>query len=184
MAEKIKNIAQRMRTLREISGVAAAAVAKELKVPECQYIKYESGKADIPVGLLDEAAHYFKVELTALLTGEGPRLEHYSLVRNGKGPMVKRKGAHKYQDLAYNFKNKKAEIFLVETGPSKTKKSPRFSAHPGQEFNYCLEGALKVYIGKSETVLKPGDALFFDSGKEHAMAAMNNKPAKFLTIRL
>jgi quercetin dioxygenase-like cupin family protein len=184
MTEKIRNIAQRLRALRDISGATARDTAKELRVPEKQYVKYESGKTDIPVGLLDDAAKYFNVELTALLTGEEPKLAHYSLVRRGKGPIVKRRGNHKYQDLAYNYKNKKAEIFLVETGASKTGKAPRFSSHPGQEFNYCLEGSLKVYIGKSETVLNPGDALFFDSGKEHAMTALKNKPAKFLTIRL
>jgi transcriptional regulator with XRE-family HTH domain len=182
MSESIKQVAQRLRVLREISGETVQKIAKAMRVAEDEYIRYESGKQDIPVSLLYEAANYFKVELTALITGEEPRLAHYSLVRRGTGPSVKRRKEYKYQDLAYNFKHKKAEIFLVEAGPAKGKKKPHFNSHPGQEFNYCLEGTLKIYIGKSETILKPGDSLFFDSGMEHAMEAMDKKPAKFLAF--
>ena len=52
----------------------------------------------------------------------------------------------------------------------------------GQEFNYILEGSLKVVIDKHELILEEGDSLYFDSGQNHAMKALNGKPAKFLAI--
>jgi len=59
-----------------------------------------------------------------------------------------------------------------------------YNSHPGQEFNYVIEGVLKVIINGHEIILNEGDSLFFDSGAKHGMKAMNGKPAKFLAIIL
>jgi quercetin dioxygenase-like cupin family protein len=59
-----------------------------------------------------------------------------------------------------------------------------YNSHPGQEFNYVIEGTLKVIINGNEIILNEGDSLFFDSGANHGMKAMNNKTAKFLAIIL
>lgn len=63
-------------------------------------------------------------------------------------------------------------------------KDPELVSHKGQEFNYCLEGKMKVIIGKEEYILEPGEALYFNSIIPHKMLAMENKPAKFLTVIL
>jgi quercetin dioxygenase-like cupin family protein len=47
-----------------------------------------------------------------------------------------------------------------------------------------LEGSVKVFIEKGEVTLNTGDSLYFDSGQQHAMAAQNGKPAKFLAVIL
>jgi quercetin dioxygenase-like cupin family protein len=43
---------------------------------------------------------------------------------------------------------------------------------------------MKIFIGKNEMTLGPGDSIFFDSGLPHAMVALNNKPAKFIAVIL
>jgi quercetin dioxygenase-like cupin family protein len=43
---------------------------------------------------------------------------------------------------------------------------------------------MKVYIENNQYILNPGDSIYFDSGQRHAMAALNNKPAKFLAVIL
>jgi len=113
MSEKIRQIGRRIRDLREIAGLSGDAMAKEFKVSPALYRQYESGDADIPVSFLCEVAQKFKVELTALLTGGDPHLHTYCLVRKDKGLSTKRRKEYKYQDLAFNFANKKAESFLV-----------------------------------------------------------------------
>jgi quercetin dioxygenase-like cupin family protein len=47
-----------------------------------------------------------------------------------------------------------------------------------------IEGTVKVIVGKHELVLNEEDSLFFDSGLEHGMKALNGKPARFLAIIL
>jgi len=182
MSEQIKQIAMRIKDLREIYGISAETLANELGIPKDKYEEYESGEVDIPVSLLYKIANRFDVELTAILTGENPKLQTYCLVRKGKGVSVERRKDYKYQSLAYNFINKKFEPFLVTVEPCSEFESASYNTHPGQEFNYVIEGELKITIDYHELVLKEGDSLFFDSSIKHKMKALGNKPAKFLAI--
>ncbi|AUS95831.1 transcriptional regulator [Clostridium thermosuccinogenes] len=182
MSEQIRQIAERLKELRNIAGLSPEDLAAQLKIPVDTYKEYESGEVDIPVSFLYKVASMFNVELTALLTGEGPKLHTYSLVRAGKGVSIERRKEYKYQSLAYNFANKKAEPFLVTVEPEDESTEVRYNSHTGQEFNYVLEGRMKVIIDGHEVVLNEGDSLYFDSGINHAMRALDNKPAKFLAI--
>lgn len=182
MPERIRQIAARIRDLREISGVSIETLAQEFGITKEAYQEYESGEIDIPVSILYKAAAKFGVELSEILTGESPKLHTYSLVRNGKGVSVERRQQYDYRNLAYNFIHKKAEPFLVTVEPGDDSELVSFNSHPGQEFNYVLEGTLKVIIDGHEVILNEGDSLFFDSGYNHGMKAMDNKTAKFLAI--
>ncbi len=182
MSDQIKLIAERIRDLREISGLSTETLSKELGVANELYQQYESGTTDIPVGFLYEIASKFKVELTAILTGDEPKLHSYAVVRNGKGKLVERKKQYKYQSLAYNFINKKAEPFLVTIDPKADDEEIVFSSHPGHEFNYMVEGTLLLVIDGHEIILEEGDSLYFDSMHPHGMRALSEKPAKLLAI--
>ncbi len=182
MSDEIRQIAMRLRELREIADVTPEAMAQQLHISAGEYLAYEGGETDIPVSLLYEAAGIFKVDLTELLSGESPRLHVYQLVRAGKGLDVKRREQYKYQSLAYNFNHKKVEPFLVEV-PYLGEDAPiHFNAHPGQEFNYCLEGTLNITINGKALVLHEGDSLYFDSNYPHGMRAEGGKKAKFLAL--
>ncbi|MCX8131097.1 MAG: XRE family transcriptional regulator [Clostridia bacterium] len=182
MSDQIKLIAARIKELREISNMSLESLAQEFNISKETYQDYESGNVDIPVSFLYEVANKFNVELTAILTGEGPKLHTYSLVRKGKGVSVERSQQYIYQSLAYNFIHKKAEPFLVTVDPNPESEAVHYNTHPGQEFNYVLEGILKVVINGHEIVLNEGDSLFFDSSAKHGMKALDGKQAKFLAI--
>lgn len=182
MPENIRNIAMRIRDLREISGVSLETLAHELGVSREDLRGYEEGETDIPVSLLFKIAHRFNVELTDLLTGESPRLHIYSLVRCGTGVSIERRKRYAYRSLAFNFVHKRAEPFHVTVEPEPAGTPVSLSAHPGQEFNYVLQGKLKIVIDGHELVLNPGDSLFFDSGHSHGMQALDDSPAEFLAI--
>jgi transcriptional regulator with XRE-family HTH domain len=182
--EKIKQVASRIRELREIFGVAPADLARELRLSVEEYRQYESGAVDIPVGVLYEIAHRFQVELSSLLTGEEPRLHTYALTRSGQGVSVARRQEYQYQSLASNFIHKKAEPFLVTVEPKPEGSSEHLNSHPGQEFTYVLEGSVRLMLDKHEVVLHAGDSLFFDSSVPHGMQALEGRPARFLAIIL
>lgn len=182
MTEQIKQVASRIKELREISQIPADELANQLEVSLEIYNKYESGSIDIPVSFLYRFANKFNIELSTLLTGESPRLHTYSVVRKGKGISVDRRKEYKYENLAYNFIHKKAEPFLVTVEPEDDSNPIHYNSHPGQEFNYVLDGSMKVYIDGHEITLNEGDSLYFDSGINHGMKALNNKSAKFLAI--
>ena len=181
MSAKIETIAARMRELREISNLSVEETAKMLNITVGEYTAYEDGSTDIPIGFLNNFANKFSVDLTELLTGESPRLRRYFLVKKGKGVNVERRAPYRYQSLAYNFINKKAEPFLVTVHPSGDAEVPK-NSHPGQEFNYVLEGTLLIMIDNKEFVLNKGDSIYFDANLQHGMKALGDKTAEFLAI--
>ena len=184
MQEHIRRVAARVRELREIAGVPAEELARELRVSGEEYRAFEGGGADIPLGVLCAIAARFNVELSALLPGEQPRLHVYSVVRAGKGPSVERRTEHRYQSLAPNFAHKKAEPFLVTVDPAPAGGGARAGSHPGQEFLYVLEGELAVHVDGHEVLLHPGDALYFDAGVPHTLRAAGAASARVLAVVL
>jgi hypothetical protein len=182
MQEEMKEIAKRLAGLRDTFKTSVEALAKAIEVPLDVYKQYEAGKTDIPVGVLFKISGFFKIELASILTGVDPKLHHYCLARKGEGVSVERRTDYQYQSLAFNFIHKKAEPFLVTVAPQSDSKPVPRNAHPGQEFDYCIEGKIEIAIGEHVETLEEGDSIFFDSSISHGMKALNGKPARFLAI--
>ncbi|MDP4094305.1 MAG: XRE family transcriptional regulator [Bacillota bacterium] len=183
MSETIRQIAERIREMRDISALSGKEVAAKLGIPLETYNDYENGVTDIPVSMLYELAKVFEVDFTELLTGLSPRLHNYCLVKKGEGVEVERYKGYKFQSLAYNFVNKKVEPLLVTVEPEENKKMS-LVAHPGQEFNYVLEGKIKVILAGHEVEISEGDSIYFDPTIPHGQIAVDGKQAKFLTVIL
>ncbi|MEZ4598859.1 MAG: XRE family transcriptional regulator [Syntrophotaleaceae bacterium] len=182
MQQKIREIATRIQELRELSGIEASQMARKLDISTEAYQNIESGIEDIPVGLLFRIASELKADPTLLLSGESPRLQVFTVTRQGKGISVERRKQYTYQSLAANFINKKIEPLLVTVEPNTRENGPIKASHPGQEFNYVLEGRLRIHLHDHDIVLEPGDSIFYDSNHEHAMEALDGRPARFLAI--
>jgi transcriptional regulator with XRE-family HTH domain len=184
MNEQIKQIAERIKEIREISGVSAETLADKLGISHELYLKYEAGNTDIPVGIVFNISELFNVELSVMLGGDNPKLRIYGVVRNAKGLKLERRKQYKYESLAYNFIHKKAEPFMVTVDPDSENKMLEFHSHSGQEFNYVIKGTMMIIIDGHEIILNEGDSIYFDSGYDHAMRAMNNQQVKFLAVVL
>jgi transcriptional regulator with XRE-family HTH domain len=184
MTDQIKQIAERIKEIREISGNSAETLANKLGITTDLYLRYESGNTDIPVGVVFNISEIFNVELSVMLGGNNPKLRIYGVVRKGKGLKLERRKQYKYESLAYNFIHKKAEPFMVTIDPDSEEKLPEFNSHPGQEFNYIVEGTMLSIIDGHEVILNEGDSIYFDSGYKHAMRALNNQQVRFLAIVL
>ncbi|MDR0956823.1 MAG: cupin domain-containing protein [Endomicrobium sp.] len=178
-----QQVGMRIKAVREVVNLSTVDFAKSINLDSEIYLKYENGQVDIPVNVLFTIANKYNVEITTLLTGIEPHLKRIAIVKKGKDLAIERRKEYKYQDLALNFVHKKAEFFLV-TVESLKYESKHMYSHSGQEFNYILEGALKVVYDGSEYILEAGDSVYFDSGYEHAMFALNGKSAKFLCVIL
>jgi transcriptional regulator with XRE-family HTH domain len=184
MIEEMKQIAKRIKEIREISDISIETMAGNLNVPVNQYLDYECGNSDIPVSFIYKIAQWFNIELSVLLGGDNPKLHIYGVVRNGKGLNLERRKQYKYENLAYNFIHKKAEPFMVTVDPDPKKEPMDYNSHPGQEFNYVIEGSMKIIIDNHEIILNEGDSVYFDSGYKHLMKPLNNKKVRFLAVIL
>ena len=103
MQDQILEIAQRIRTLREIMEFTPAEMARAASVTEAEYQEYEAGNKDFSFTFLYNCAQKFGVDIIELLTGETPRLSFYSIVRKGEGLNIERRKGFTYQHMAYRF---------------------------------------------------------------------------------
>lgn len=184
MNEQIVEIARRLYGLRDALNLDIAELARAAGISEADYMEYESGNSDIPVGVLQAIAKHCHMELTALLFGEEPTVSGYFLTRAGQGTAMERAKAYKYQSLAAGFSHRLADPFIVTVEPKPEDVPMHLNAHPGQEFNYVLEGTLLLSINGKELVLQEGDSIYFDSGKRHGMKALLGKTVRFLAMIL
>jgi quercetin dioxygenase-like cupin family protein len=182
MKENVKEITARVKVLREIEEIPAETFAKEMGFDPAEYTEWESGEKDFPVGVLVEIAARFKIDLSELISGAASKLKTFCVTRNGQAPEVTRRPMYGYWNLAYNFHRKKAEPFMVEASAETENKPISLNTHPGQEFNYVLEGRLFISIGGHDIELGPGDCVYYDSNEPHGMKAMGGKAARFLAF--
>jgi len=184
MDDRIMQIAARLRALREDSGHSVESLARATGVSADLCRQIESGQIDIGFSFLYKAAEFLKVDLTELLTGEPARLEGYAIVRKGEGLPIDRRRGFSYRNLAYRFKDRKLEPFLV-TAPYETGAEAaniELNTHVGQEMDLVLSGSLKIQIGPHVEVLNEGDTIYYDSSLPHGMVAIDNMPCHFLAI--
>ena len=186
MTEKITEIAERLRGLREALDMSAEAVAAKLGIDAQEYLAHEQGQRDFSFTFLYNASKVFRVNIEDLLTGRSPTLTSFSIVRRGKGLRMERRHGFKYQNMAYHFKNRVAEPFIVEAGyDAASENAPlHMNTHEGQEFNLILKGSLKMNIDGHEFVLNEGDAVYYDSAHSHGMVAAGGKACEFLAVVL
>ena len=179
MNEKVAHIPQRIKELREILEISALDMAKETNIPFDTYSKFESGELDIPISVLYAIALHLDTDVTVLLTGEEARMDSAAVCRKGKGVQIERYPGYEFSSLAYNFKNRTMEPLLVQLDSTKPQAEP--VSHSGQEFNFVVEGQIKITVGKTEHILSSGDSIYFDARLPHSQSAVNGT-AQFITI--
>lgn len=184
MDEQIKQIAERLRGLRDVLELSTEQMAQECGVDEQVLQRAESGEYDISVSMLQKIARTYSVALDTLMFGEEPKMSTYFLTRAGKGVSVERTKAYRYQALAAGFKDRKADPFIVSVEPRPEGEPMHLNTHTGQEFNLVLEGRLMLNIGGKELTLNQGDSLYFDASLPHGMKALDGRTVKFLAIIL
>ena len=180
MNEQIKQIAARLRGLRDVLELTEQEVADCCNLTVEEYKAMESGTQDISVSVLQMIARRYDITLDVLMFGEEPKMSSYFLTRAGKGVAVERSKAYKYEALASGFRDRKIDPFIVTVEPKDDDEPLHLNSHSGQEISYILEGRLLVNLAGKEIVLNPGDSLYFDSLQPHAMKALDGKPVRFL----
>ena len=181
MNQQIRQIAERLRGLRDALDISEEEVAKVCNISVDEYKSIESGETDIPVSILQTISQHFGIELSVLMFGSEAHMSSYFLTRAGSGASVERCKSYKYQALAAGFKNRDFTPFMV-TVEYNPEKEITFSTHIGQEFNYILEGKMLLNINGKDIVLNEGDSIYFDSSIPHGMKALDGKNVKFLAI--
>lgn len=180
MDEQIKQIAERLRGLRDVLELTSEDIARDCDISAEEYRLAETGDFDISVSMLQKIARHYGVALDALMFGEEPKMSAYFLTRAGKGVSIERTKAYKYQSLASGFMNRNADPFIVTVEPND--EPIHYNSHSGQEFNFVLEGRMMLSIEGKDLILNEGDSLYFNSKLPHGMKALDGKNVRFLAV--
>lgn len=180
MTEQLIEIGTRLRAMRSICEYSEAEMAEKLGIAENEYQDYENGKKDFSFSFLYNCSEILGVDVYEIMSGDTGKLSTCAVVKKGHGFEVKRNEAYDYKHLAYTFKDKKAEPFLVTVGYSEN--VPTFHAHEGQEFNYMISGKMTLYIGSISYELEEGDSVYFDSSIPHTVQTIEQEPAQFIAV--
>lgn len=184
MEDRIIEIAERIKGLREDLGISIGEMAKIVEMAEEEYKDCESGKQDFSFTFLYKAAARLGVDISELITGNSPTLSVYTHIKKGNGLRIERRKGLKYQSLAYLFKHRNAEPFIVEAvyDEAADKGDIVQRGHEGQEFDYIVSGSLRVKIDDHEFVMAEGDSVYYDASHRHGMVATKGETCVFLAV--
>ncbi len=186
MDYKLKDVAERIKDLREAKGYTQEELAKLTGVSLEDYKILEMGETDFSFTFIYKCAKACNVEVVDILEGTSSTLSSYAITRKGEGLKIIRKHGFVYNNLAPKFKNKLAEPFLVEAPYFEEEQNApiTLSSHRGQEFDIIVKGTLKVQVGSHIEVLQEGDSIFYDSATPHGMIATSKEGCLFNAIVL
>lgn len=182
MNDPIKQIAERLRGLRDVLELAPEDIARDCDISVEEYRLAETGEHDISVSMLQKIARAYNVALDTLMFGEEPKMNSYFVTRAGKGTSIERTKAYKYQSLAAGFMNRVADPFIVTVEPKDDNAPIHYNSHNGQEFNMVIEGRMLISIEGKEIILNQGDNIYFNSKLPHGMKALDGKTVRFLAV--
>ncbi len=183
---KIQEMAQRIKTLREIVGLTQEEMALKTGVSIEEYIACEEGKEDLNFAFLYKCSLALNVDVTDIIDGTSPRLAGYTLTRKGEGQEIQKAHGMTYYNLAPSFKNRIAEPLYVvfPYDENSVNKDIELTTHEGQECDIVISGALKVQVGDHVEILHEGDSIYYDSSKPHGMIAVENADCIFYAFVL
>jgi acetyl-CoA synthetase len=183
---KIKEMATRIRELRELEGKTISEMAAFTDVSEDEYIACESGEQDLNFAFIYRVSQALNVNVTEIIEGISPNLKSYTVTRKGLGQKVSQAHGMTYYNLAYAFQNRIAEPLYVKSkyNPDKQNKPMELTTHDGQEIDIVIEGQLMVQVGDHKEILGPGDTIYFDSNTPHGEMAVGEQDCIFYAIVL
>ena len=186
MDYKIREVAQRIRELREVSGFTVEEMAQRTNMPVEEYVQYESGSRNMSIAFLYRCVLIFGVDFSDLLEGRSAKLRSYALTRKGEGQRIEEAHHMIGYNLAADFRNRIALPLYMEI---KYREGAEYEdielvTHEGQECDIVISGHMKIQIGSRTEILHAGDTIYYDSSTPHGMIAVGGEDCTFYAIVL
>jgi len=186
MDYNLKEVAGRIKDLREAKGYSQEELAKLTGVSVEDYKVLEEGETDFSFTFIYKCAKACGVEVVDILEGTSTTLTSFAITRKGEGLKIVKKQGVVYNNLAPKFKDKLAEPFLVKFPflPEEQNAPLKLNSHKGQEFDVIVKGSLKVQVGNHVDILHEGDSIFYNSIIPHGMIAVSEGGCEFHAVVL
>ncbi len=183
---KIKEMASRIRELREVENITLEEMAEKTGLSAEEYAECEKGNRDLNFAFLYRCAGALGIDVTNLIEGRSPKLNSYFVARRGEAPKISNAHGMTYYNMAYGFRNRISEpLYVVSKYDEEALKKPmELTNHHGQEIDIVIDGQLEVQVDGHSEILGPGDSIYFDSDRPHGERAVGGKDCSFYAIVL
>ncbi len=184
LAKPKDKLGDRIRQAREMRGLTLKDLSTRTGIAVDVLERLERNEIIPPLGELIRLGKAVEMKMGYFIS---PGVDKpMTVVRADSRPAISRFGKKRseqygyfYESLAPEKANRFMEPFLIGMVPSEVKD---LSTHDGQEFIFVLEGQIVAQVGDQSEVLKPGDAIYYDSNKPHLVKCAGDKPAKILAV--
>ena len=183
---KIRELAGRIRELREITGLTVEEMAQRTNLSVEEYQACEAGESNLSIAFLYRCTLSFGVDMGDLLEGHSPKLRSYALTRKGEGQRIEEAHHMVGFNLAAGFRNRIALPLYMELRyrEGAEHEDIELVTHEGQECDIVIRGHMKIQIGGHSEVLHAGDCIYYDSATPHGMIAVEREDCTFYAIVL
>jgi len=182
---------QRQLSLREL--------ARRVGVSASMLSQVETGRARPSVSTIYAIAAELQLSIDALLSGDEGAVTHPIAAPGGRmgeetavlsealsaSQLIRQEQRRKLEldsgvtwELLSDLLPHLVDFMLVTYEPGgRSSASGKLTRHSGTEFAFLLRGTLKVQVGFTEYVLRPGDSMAFDSAEPHLLINEGTEPA-------
>lgn len=176
-------IGMQIRALRRRFHLSVADLASAASISGGMLSKIENGQISPSLATLQALAGALNVSISTLFSTFEEKRD-CSYVRADQGVVIERRGTkvgHVYRLLGHALGGDvTVEPYLITL---RDEAAPYTAfRHSGTEFIYMLTGEVLYRHADQTYLLKPGDALLFDSGALHGPEALVTRPISYLSI--
>ena len=181
---KLKEMAARIREMREIIGFSEEQMAGNTGVTVAEYRQVEAGELDPTFNFLHQCAIAFGVDINALLEGHSAHLSGYEVTRAGQGPVTAAESHMTIRNQAAMFKNRLGTPYWVTYKYDERLMDQPISTttHAGHEYDIVLKGSMDIRVGDHVERLNKGDSIYYKSSTPHGMRAAAPEGVTFLAM--
>ena len=144
MEHKIKQVADRIKELRLITGFSVKDMAERTGISEYEYEQCEAGNRNLSIAFLYHCTLSFGVDMGDILEGKSPKLRHYALTRKGDGQRIEEAHNMVGYNLASGFRNRIALPLYMKLNYIEGAESAPIDlvSHEGQECDIVIKGTI------------------------------------------
>lgn len=174
-------VAQRLAALRREVGLTLRELSVKTGLSDAYLSRVENGQTAVTLASLEKLAAVFATPITTFFEAEDPP-QQLVLCRADAGRKARFRGrAGTLVHLLADEKHAKLmEPLIVDVASAP--KSVRPMAHPGEEFNYVINGRCTFLFGEQKHLLAEGDSVYFDATVPHATHALHGEQCQLLAV--
>lgn len=176
----LKNLGQRIRTLRKKRNITLVDMAEKTGVAQATLSRIETGSMTGTVESHEKISEVLGIGLAELYTGVDRRYEEIEHIdHSAPRPVAHQSSAFKLELLTQESSRKKITPMLI-TIQAESEVPQEKSERGVEKFFYVLEGNVSVQVENESFELKEQETLYFDASLPHTIKNPHQGRAKLL----